>query len=147
MHPIPWPVSQLKDPKKTCTFLYVLPKISRHSKQYKIPILFTPISMCYGYSLYQGPSTHNYPNFQVSSLPQRQSGLFSFFIITTLKVQWTYHVLSRSVLQQSDPITPISLGCTVGSQCPSTPDTTVCIQKTPNAHPSHPSLFPGLILG
>ena len=107
MHPIPWPVSQLKDPKKTCTFLYVLPKISRHSKQYKILILFTPISMCYGYSLYQGPSTHNYPNFQVSSLPQRQSGLFSFFIITTLKVQWTYHVLSRSVLQQSDPITHI----------------------------------------
>ena len=66
---------------------------------------------------------------------------FSFFIFN--KVELIYNVSSSSFVRQSNPITHISLHCTVGSHCPSIPNKTVCIPKTPKMpiHPT-PSPFP-----
>ena len=62
-------------------------------------------------------------------------------IIIIAKVQLIYNVSSSSIVQQSDPITHISLCCTIGSHCPSNPNITVCIQKTPQI-PIHPTSSP-----
>lgn len=41
-----------------------------------------------------------------------------------MKSEFIYNVSPRSAVQQRDPITHIALGSTVGSHCPSIPDTT-----------------------
>ena len=55
--------------------------------------------------------------------------IFFFYFIITIKVWLIYSVSSRSVIQQSDPVTHISPWYTVGSHCPSIPNITICIQK------------------
>ena len=68
--------------------------------------------------------------------------LFTLLIII-IKVYFIYNVSSSSVVQQIDPITHISLCCTILSHFPSIPNIIVCIQKKPqNAYPSASSPLP-----
>ena len=61
---------------------------------------------------------------------QLESFLFYFYFYI-IKVQFIYNVSSSFAVQQSDPITHISLCCRVGSHCPSIPNITVCIPNPP----------------
>ena len=71
---------------------------------------------------------NQWAKFAIAISHQQWEDTFSLlwvtFILIAMKSEFIYNVSPRSAVQQRDPITHIALGSTIGSHCPSIPDTT-----------------------